>query len=122
MPRTTVHVQKTAEVGHKDLVIGDFVSKFMYNFDIYCSQNLGNARGVGRGRRETTMAHEVITKLTTSLQNVGHYITMDNYFTSILLLVEFASKGIYGTVIVRINCIGLPSHLKNAKAFKKVPQ
>ena len=68
------------------------------------------------------MAQEVVTNLTMGLENLGHCITMDNYFTSILQLVEFASKGVYGTGTVRTNCIGFPSHLKNTKIFKRVPQ
>ena len=114
--------KKSQKWGIKIWCLVDFVSKFVYNFDIYCCQNLGNARGIGRGRQDTRVAHEVVTKLSIGLENVGHCITMDNYFISIPLLVELASRGIYGTWTVRTNRLGLLSHLKNARAFKRVPQ
>ena len=37
------------------------------------------------------MAHEVVTKLTNGLEYLGHYITMENYSTSIPLFIELAS-------------------------------
>ena len=113
--------KKPQKWGIKIWCLANSVSKFIYNFDIYCGRNLGNARGVGRGRQDTIVAHEVVTKLSIGLENVEHCITMDNYFTSIPLLVEPASRGIYGIGIVRTNRVGLPSHLKNARAFKRVP-
>ena len=66
------------------------------------------------------MAHEVVTKISVGLEHLGHCITMDNYFTSIPLLVELASRGIYGRGTIRINRIGLPPHLKNIRAFKRI--
>ena len=47
---------------------------------------------------------------------------MDDYFTSIILLIELVSKGIYETGTVRTNRIGVPSHLKNVQAFRRVSQ
>ena len=94
----------------------------MYSFDIYCSWNPDSVVGIGKGRRDSTMAYEVVRKLSLGLQNLGHCITMDNYFTSIRLLIDLASRGIYGTGTIRINCIGIPSHLKNTKAFRRVAQ
>ena len=68
------------------------------------------------------MAHEVVTKLSLGLENLEHCITMDNFFTSIPLFIELALRGICGTRTKRTNRIGPPSHLKNTRAFKKVPQ
>ena len=47
---------------------------------------------------------------------------MDNSFRSIPLFEDLVKKGIYATDMVRSNCIGLPSHLKNAKAWKRCDQ
>ena len=47
------------------------VSKFVYNFNIYCSCKLGNVGGLERGRRDSSVAHEVVTKLILGLENVG---------------------------------------------------
>ena len=61
------------------------------------------------------MAYEVVRKLSFGLENLGHCITMDNYFKSIPLLIDLASRGIYGTCTIRINHIGIPSLLKNTR-------
>ena len=47
---------------------------------------------------------------------------MENYFSSIPLFVELASKDIYATDTMKENHVGLPSHLKNTRAFKRVEQ
>ena len=47
---------------------------------------------------------------------------MDNYFTSIPLLIDLAARGIYGIVTIRINRIEIPSYLKNTRAFRRVAQ
>ena len=62
---------------------------------------------------KSSVAYEVVVNLAISLENKGHCIAMDNYFTSILLLKELLSKGIYGKMICRFNCIMLSSSLKN---------
>ena len=71
---------------------------------------------------ESTVAHGVVTKLCMDLEYLGHCIAMDNYFSSISLFVELASKGIYATGIVKANRVGLSFHLKNTRAFKWVEQ
>jgi hypothetical protein len=44
---------------------------------------------------------------------------MDNFFCSIPLFRDLEAKGIYATGTVRSNRIGLPSHLKNTRAWKR---
>ena len=66
------------------------------------------------------MAHKVVTKLSSGLEYLDHCITMDNYLSSILLFIELVSKGIYAINTMTTNYIGLPSHLKNIRAFKLV--
>ena len=38
------------------------------------------------------MAYEVVTRLSSGLNYFGHCITMNNYFTSISLFIDLASK------------------------------
>jgi hypothetical protein len=40
------------------------------------------------------------------------------FFCSIPLFQDLVKKGICATSTIRCNCIGLPSHLKNTKAWK----
>ena len=94
----------------------------MYNFDIYCRRNLEALTKPDCNGRESTLTHVVVTKLAIGLEYLGYYITMDNYFSSISLFMELASKGIYATRTMKANCIGLPLHLKSKQAFKRIEQ
>jgi hypothetical protein len=53
------------------------------------------------------------------LEGKGHCVVMDNFFCSIPLFRDLAAKEIYAIGTVRSNCIGLPSHLKNTRAWKR---
>jgi hypothetical protein len=55
----------------------------------------------------------------TGLENRGHVVVMDNFFSSVSLFAELLEKGIYATRIVRTNRIGLPNMMKNHKQFDK---
>ena len=59
-------------------------------------------------------AHRLVEK--------GHHITMDNYFTSILLFTKLALWHIYAIGTVQLHHIGLPFALKNLCAFRRLPQ
>jgi hypothetical protein len=61
-------------------------------------------------------------KLLSGLEDKGHCVVMDNFFCSIPLFRDLEAKGIYATGIVRSNRIGLPSHLKNTRAWKRSAQ
>jgi hypothetical protein len=52
----------------------------------------------------------------------GHLLVMDNYFSSIGHFEDLLSRGIYATDTMRTNRIGLPTNLKNTKAFKRSSQ
>jgi hypothetical protein len=61
-------------------------------------------------------------KLLEGLEEKGHCVVMDNVFCSVPLFKDLLAKGIYATCTVRCNRIGLPSHLKNTKLWKKCGQ
>jgi hypothetical protein len=64
----------------------------------------------------------VVMNLLSGLEEKGHCNVMDNYLCSIPLFEDLAKKGLYATGTDRSNRIGLPSHLKNTKAWKKCEQ
>lgn len=66
---------------------------------------------------QESVAHKVVINLACILEQKGHCITMDNYFTSIPLFVEMACKAIYARGTIRI---GLPTSLKTTRNFKSV--
>ena len=46
---------------------------------------------------DAKLAHEVVMQLLKGLWSVGHYVVMDNFFSSIGLFMELLSKGTYAT-------------------------
>jgi hypothetical protein len=65
------------------------------------------------------LAEEVVLKMVDGMDNKGHVVVMDNYFTSVGLFKKLLDKGIYATGTVQNNRIGLPSELSNTKEFDK---
>ena len=61
-------------------------------------------------------------RLVEGLSDLGYCITMDNFFTSIGLFKALLARGIYATGIVCTNRVGLPSDLKNTRAFTNFVQ
>jgi hypothetical protein len=97
------------------------VSKFIYNFDVYCRKS--NATGVvpepSGPRAESNLAEGVVLKMVDGMENKGHVVVMDNYFTGVCLLKKLLDRGIYATGTVRNNRVGLPLQLANTKEFDK---
>jgi hypothetical protein len=56
------------------------------------------------------------------LRGKGHCVVMDNFFTSVPLFKDLARKGIYTTSTIRSNRIGIPSHLKNTRMWRRCEQ
>jgi hypothetical protein len=103
-------------------VLVDSVSKFIYCFEMYCGKNVEAEVRVPVPRGEAGAAYRVVMKLLEGLEGKGHCVVMDYYFCSILLFKDLLAKEIYAIGIVRCNRVGLPSHLKNTKSWKKCGQ
>jgi hypothetical protein len=73
-------------------------------------------------RGELKLTHKIVMKLSRDIEGKEHIIAMDSFFTSVGLFKELAEKAIYATGTLRSNRIGIPSALKNTKAFSRVPQ
>jgi hypothetical protein len=71
---------------------------------------------------EGGVPYGVVMKLLRGLEGKGHCVVMDNFFCSIPLFQDLVKKGIYATSTVRSNRIGLPSHLRNTKAWRRCEQ
>jgi hypothetical protein len=96
-------------------------SKFIYNFDVYCGKSARSEVVLEQSgsRPEAPLAEGVVLKMVDGMENKGHVVVMDNYFTSVGLLKKLLERGIYGTGMVRNNHVGLPSKLSNTKEFDK---
>jgi hypothetical protein len=65
--------------------VADSKSKFIYDFDIYCSKSQATLENRTSTTKEQNLAHWVVTQLIVGLENKGHVVVMDNYFTSVSL-------------------------------------
>jgi hypothetical protein len=116
---------KPTKWGIKIWCLADSVTKFVYNFEIYCGRNGVELVEVERAkavRGEPRQAHEVVLRLVEGLENKNHVMVCDNFFTSVGLFMELKNMGIYATGTMRSNRVGLPLELKNTRAFSRVPQ
>jgi hypothetical protein len=103
--------------------LADSVSKYVYNFDIYC----GKVENIGGGdvpveRGDGSMAQSVVLKLMVGLEGKGHIVVTDNYFSSIGLFIELANMEIYATGTMLANRIGLLQRLKDLKSWRRCDQ
>ena len=105
------------------------VLKYIWNFEIYCGKENGippqspwrmheSEPTIGDAR----LAHNVVMQLVDGLWDVGHCVTMDNFFSNVGLFTILLSCSIYACNTIKKNWVGLPSFLKNTSAFKNVPQ
>ena len=114
--------KKLEKWGIKLWMLVDSVSKYIYCFEIYFGKNLKAEIKMEGPRGEAGAAYGVVMKLLNGLEEKGQCVVIDNYFCSIPLFEDLVKKGIYAIGIVRSNCIELPSHLKNMKAWKRCDQ
>ena len=64
-----------------------------------------------------TLAQEVVLNFVEDLHR--NVITIENYFSSILLFKDFLFKVIFAIRTMRINCIGLSTALVNITTFRR---
>jgi hypothetical protein len=112
---------KPEKWGIKVWCLADSITKFVSNFQIYVEKSQDVDEEAQRARRDSTLAHGVVIDLLDGHENKGHVVTMDNYFTSVGLFKDLLSKGIYATGTVHSNRVGIPSVLKNKKAYRRSP-
>jgi hypothetical protein len=68
---------------------------------------------------EASLAHPIVIKLLQGLENKGHCIVMDNYFSSTSPFKDLALKGTYATGTIRSNRVGLSTWLRTLKLWKR---
>ena len=86
--------------GIKFWVLANSASKFIYCFDTYCGKNLEVEVRVEAPFGQGGIAYGVVINLLHGLEEKGHSVVMDNFFSSVPLFHDLASKGIYATCII----------------------
>lgn len=92
----------------------------MLNFDVRVDGQWARVRfeGFQEGRTKTRYIFFVLNFLE-DLENRGHIVAMNNFFTSVELPMKMESKGIHETDTMGPNTIGLPKVMTSTKLFGK---
>lgn len=114
--------KKPSKWGIKIWCLADLLSKFVYNFDVYCGKTIQNIENPRALRGEGNLAKRNELELLDGLENKGHVVTMDNFFTSVDLFARLLERKIYASGTVRLNRVGLPSALTKTREFDQMPQ
>jgi hypothetical protein len=94
------------------------VTKFVWNFAIYCGKVEATSTVEPIGRGEPKLAHKVVMELSRDIEWKGHVIAMDNFFTNVGLFKDLAAKAIYATRTLRSNHTGISNALKGSKILR----
>jgi hypothetical protein len=122
-PATQYMLNKLQKWGIKVWCLSDSKSKYVYDFDIYCGRNGNGAEEPGNvAPVEGSVATNVVLDLVNGLEGRGHVVVTDNYFTSVGLFTELASREIYATGTMRSNCVGVPRPFNNLRTWRDSEQ
>jgi hypothetical protein len=111
--------KKPIKWGFKVWILADATSHIIFDFEVYCGRSTVTLEGGMSQGVEQNLAHRVVTNLTSGLDNKGHVITMDNFFTSVGLFRGLERRGIYATRTMRSNRIGLHLDMRNIREFRR---
>ncbi|XP_049782643.1 piggyBac transposable element-derived protein 3-like [Schistocerca cancellata] len=93
---------KPVKRGYKVWCLADASTGFIINFDIYTGKRDTNDTS------EFTLGEEVVLTLTKAMDGSKRLVAFDNYFTTVRIMEELQSHGLYGIGTVRPNRKDLP--------------
>lgn len=112
---------KPTKWGIKVWCVADASRKYVYDFEVYTGASVKNmVSQAGPGEAKT--GYEVVLSLMSGLHGRGHMVFMDNFFTSVKLLMTMVEKGTNGTGTMRSNRKDLPQAMADKTLWAKMPQ
>ena len=100
---------KPTKFGFKVFVLCDSVSNYIYNVDVYTGKKELPTKNLGS---------RTVKDLISGLENRGHILYMDNFYSSVDLFRDLEAKMIGCSGTIRKNRKGLPSELKTTKLIR----
>ena len=85
-------------------VLANLVSKYVYDFEVYHDKSGELEEVLQQPRRTANAAYGLVMDLLVRLEDCGHCLVLDNFFTLVLLFQDLVGKGIYATGIY-VYCI-----------------
>ena len=107
---------------HEGVVYKECKLKIIYDFDVYCGKSMHTFHGCGMANLEMNLEHKVVTDLTNGLDNKGHVIVVDSFFSNVSFFWNLEGRGIYINGTMRSNHIELLFYIKNGKKLKNKAQ
>ena len=103
---------KPVKRGYKIWLRCDSETGYVYQFDIYAGKS-------DDGQVSTGLDSRVVMSLVDGIENTGCHVAFDNLFSSVELMEELFSRGIYATATVRTNRKRLPVFVKHTSKMAK---
>ena len=104
---------KPTKWGMKIWVIADAITGYTYDFEVYTGKT-------GTPISNNGLGYDVVMRLMKSIYGQGYKLFIDNYYTSVKLIVDLLKHKTTTCGTVLINRKGIPTELKSTKQFKKV--
>lgn len=101
---------KPIKRGVKVWMLCDANTGFLSKFEVYLGRQ--------NNRTEHGLGHNVVTNLTSHLQNTRRWLFFDNYFTGLPLLEHLLADGLYACGTIRVNRLGYPKDLKKPREVR----
>ena len=100
----------------------DSESRYVWTFKVYCETNK-RFPGIKYSKNgEVKQGANVVHGLLRGLENKGHIVLMDSFFSSVPLFIDLLEKDTYATGTVRANYIGLLTALAKKFLYTKYTQ
>ena len=109
-PARQYMLRKREKWGLKIWCIADSISKFVWRFEVYTSASILYKEE--KENEDVNQGQQVVECMVKGLENKGHVVVMDNFFTSMDLFETLLTSGIYATGTMKTNRVGLPNILK----------
>ena len=107
---------KPTKWGIKLWVVADSSNGYTVDFDVYIG------RAAGRNVSENALGYDVVMKLRQPFLNQGHYLFVDNFYTSVTLFKNLFTQGVPATGTIVETRRDFPPGLKNGKQWAKGKQ
>lgn len=123
--------RKPQKWGQKCRCLAGSISKYVWIFEIYYGKKVvvlaPLLRTVDLVRPvsvaiDTRLAHNVVMRLVEGFWNVGHCVTMDNFFISISPFTTHLFRVVYIWGTICSTWINLPLAFKNTHVFKNIEE
>ncbi len=101
---------KPIKLGIKVWVLADSQNGYVYNLEVYCG---------AREKKSTNLAQDVVSHLVEGLQNRGHILCFDSYYTSVPLAKSLSIRGFGCLGMLKANRKFIPTIIKNPPPMKE---